>query len=75
MALQLSRESYTRFPPATTMEDRLPQPEKAPSPMLVTPFGILMEMRLLQSPKAPRPILVTVLGITTDVNASQQAKA
>jgi hypothetical protein len=48
MALQLSRESNTEFPSATSMEDRLVHLEKALSPIPFTPIGMVIAVRLVQ---------------------------
>jgi hypothetical protein len=39
------------------------QPENAPSPMVVTPFGIVMLVKLEQPPNALVPMVVTLLGM------------
>ena len=43
-------------------------PAKAPSPKLVTLFGMVTEVRPEQFAKAPFPILVTLFGIVTEVS-------
>ena len=48
IALQFSLLSYLVFPPATTMLVRAVQPEKAPSPMLVTLLGMVMLVKPVQ---------------------------
>ena len=48
------------------------QPEKAPSPILVTPSGIVTEVKPSQPLKAPSPILVTPSGIVTEVKPLQK---
>ena len=47
------------------------QSRKAPSPILVTEFGIVTDVKPMQSKKTPSPILVTELGIVTDVKLVQ----
>ena len=56
MALQLSLLSKTLFPEATAIEVRLPQEEKADSPMKVTELPIVMEVKLVQPENALDPI-------------------
>lgn len=45
IALQLSRESYTRLPSDTTMESKLEQREKEANPIFITLLGITIEVR------------------------------
>ena len=45
IALQLSRESYLILPDSTTMDVKLPQPEKTSSPIDVTPLGMITEVK------------------------------
>ena len=45
------------------------QPEKAPSPMLVTESGIVTELSTMQPEKAELPMLVTESVIVTEVRA------
>ena len=52
-------------------EVRLLQPEKAQSPMLVTPLPIVTDCKLLQYWKAKFPMLVTESGIVTEVKLLQ----
>ena len=58
-------------PHGTYIAVKLLQPEKAPSPMLVTLLGIITEVKLLQLAKASSPMLVTLLGIVTEVKLLQ----
>ena len=58
------------FPSSTMMVFSPLQPEKAPSPMLVTLFGIIIEVRPLQPEKALSPIDVTLLGIMVFLHPS-----
>ena len=51
------------------------QPEKAPSPMLVTLLGIVIEVRPLQFLKAQTPIVVTLWEIVTEVRPLHSRKA
>ena len=44
---------------------RLPQPSKAPPPILVTESGMVMSARLLQDLNARSPMLVTESGMVT----------
>ena len=48
MALQLFRESYFVLPDSTIIEVRLEQPEKTPSPMVVTLSGIVTLIKPVQ---------------------------
>jgi hypothetical protein len=57
------------------IDERQSQFMKAPSPMLITEFGIIIEVSALQHPKASFPILVTELGIMIDVRPKQPWKA
>jgi hypothetical protein len=57
------------------MDVKLLQLEKAPSPIDVTPSGIVTDVKLLQPEKAPSPIDVTPSGIVTDVKPMQLWKA
>ena len=52
-------------------EGRFIHPQKAPSPIVVTLFGIVMLTRDLQPPKALFPIVVTLFGIFMLVRESQ----
>ena len=47
------------------------QPEKAPSPILVTEFGMVIDVKPEQPRKAKLPILVTEFGIVTEVKRLQ----
>ena len=47
------------------------QLEKAPTPILVTEFGMVMEVRFQQLVKAYFPMLVTELGIVIEVRPEQ----
>ena len=42
------------------------QPTKAPSPILVTEFGMVIDVKPLQPAKALFPILVTEFGMVTE---------
>ena len=53
----------------------LVQPEKALSPMLVTPLPMVTEVRPLQEENALLPMLVTLLGISMLVRPLQFSKA
>ena len=46
-------------------------PAKAPSPILVTLFGMVTEVRPEQLAKACLPMLVTLLGMVIEVNPEQ----
>ena len=48
---------------------------KAPSPILVTVFGIVIEVKLLQPEKAKSRIIVTELGFVIDCKPLQLRKA
>ena len=52
-----------------------PQPLKAPSPIVVTPLGIVIDVRLEQLKKAPVPIDVTLSGMFIDVIPEQNINA
>ena len=67
IALQFSRESYIVLPLFTTMEVREEQYLNAPSPMLVTEFGMAMEVREEQPLNALLPMLVTEFGMVMEV--------
>ena len=60
---------------STEKEVRLEQPAKAPSPMLLTLFGIVMHVKDSQPLKATLPILVTLFGIVILFNEEQSSKA
>ena len=51
----------------TVTDVRLEHPEKAYSPMLVTPLPMVAEVSLEQLRKALFPMLVTLLGISMEV--------
>ena len=51
------------------------QPEKAPSPILVTASGMVTEVKPVQPEKAELPILVTDSGIVTKAKPVQSKKA
>ena len=74
MALQLSLESYTVLPSSTIIEVKPLQPEKAPTPILVTELGIVIEVKPLQPEKALPPILVTELGIVIEIKLLHSEK-
>ena len=75
IALQLSLESYFEFPSSTLIEVRRLQPEKAPSPIVVTEFGIVTEVREEQPLKASLPIVMRELGKVTEIKELQLRKA
>ena len=54
---------------------KLVQPEKAPHPMLVTPFPMVTDVKPLQPSKAYHPMLVTLSGMVMDVKPAQSSKA
>ncbi len=56
---------------ATEILVRPEQPENAPSPMLVTEFGMVTLVRLEQSENASLPMLVTEFGMVTLVRPEQ----
>ena len=74
-ALQLSLQSYTRFPFSTIIDFILSQPENAPASILLTDFGILTEERPEQPQKASSFMVITLFGIVTEVISSQDPKA
>ena len=47
------------------MKEHILQPQKAPSPMLVTEFGMVMLCRESHKKKALYPMLVTEFGMVT----------
>ena len=47
------------------------QSTKAPSPIVVTLFGMVTEVSALQPSKARSPISVTLFGMVTEISALQ----
>ena len=63
MALQLPRESYLGWPPATTIDSIPLQPLNAPSSIVMTWYGIVTFFRPLQPLNAPELMELTELGM------------
>jgi hypothetical protein len=60
------------LPDANVTPVRLVHRLKAPSPMLVTLFGMVTLVRLVHQEKAASPMLVTLFGMVTPVRLVQE---